>query len=137
MADNKWQYIDSNLKNCPPDDAQPASGTVYYLVKHNPPIETDFEPKVIRHPESVKSVPLGFDPDTWHCETHGISVFTDQTEALKIKEEFNFFKNWKLAVGELTSVCGYIKSTPRENKESHHTLWVFKDVKIWDLFKPI
>ena len=135
MVYNKWEYVDSNLKNCPPSDAQPASGTVYYLVKHNPPIATDFQPKAIRHPESVKSVPLGNDPDTWYCEVHGISVFTDQREALDIKKEFNFFRNWKLAVANLTSFCGYIKKTPRGDKQSHCTLWVFKDIKIWDIFK--
>ena len=51
---DKWQYIDSKLKNCPPNDAQPASGTVYYLVKHDPPIAIDFEPKAIRDQKSVK-----------------------------------------------------------------------------------
>lgn len=134
MVYDKSQCLGSHLENCPPDDAKPANGTVYYLVKHNPPIKKDFEPKALRDPKSVKHVPLEVDdPDVWRCETYGISVFTNPKEALEI-QNYNYFRDWQLAVANLTSICGLIKKTPREDKRSHHTLWVFKDIEIWNMF---
>lgn len=108
MVYDESQCLGSHLENCPPDDAQPASGTVYYLVKHNPPIEKDFEPKAIRHPESVVVVPLEVDPVIWRCETYGISVFTNLEEAREI-QNYYYFRKWQLAVANLTSACGLIK----------------------------
>ncbi len=110
------KLLGSHLDNCPPEDAEPASGIVYYLVRNNPPQEKDFIPGIEKHPHVYKHR-----PEDQICQAHGFSVFTDIKDALKTKRRRNGLKDTEPAVGELTPECGLIKSTPSRTCYSHHT----------------
>ena len=126
----KLNLLGSHLDNCPPEDAEPASGIVYYLVRNNPPQEEDFIPGIEKHPSVY-----GCRPADQICRAHGFSVFKDLQDALKVKEEFNSLKGMEPAVGELTPECGVIKNTPSLARCSHHTWWPPNGMKVWSLFK--
>lgn len=128
----KLELRGSHLDNCPPEDAEPASGTVYYLVRNNPPQEEDFIPGIEKHPSIY-----GRRPKDQICQAHGFSVFTDIEDALKTKRRRNGLKDTEPAVGELTPECGVIKSTPSRTCYSHHTWWPPNDMEIWSLFQIV
>ena len=128
----KLELRGSHLDNCPPEDAEPASGIVYYLVRNNPPQEEDFIPGIEKHPSVY-----GRRPPDQICQAHGFSVFTNIEDALKIKRRRNGFKDTEPAVGELTPECGVIKSTPSRACYSHHTWWPPNDMEIWSLFQIV
>lgn len=121
--------LGSHLDNCPPEDAEPASGIVYCLVWNNPPQEKDFIPAIERNPRIRKK---GSEKEI--CLAHGFSVFTNIEEVLQVKKEFSVFKSAEPAVGELTSECGLIKNTPSRERYSHHTWWPPDGMEIWTLF---
>ena len=126
------KLLGSHLDNCPPEDAEPASGIVYYLVRNNPPQEDDFIPGIKKRPEIYKN-----NPKDQICKAHGISVFKDIKDALKVKNEFKSFKDTEPAVGELTPECGVIKNTPSRDRRSHHTWWPPDEMEIWSLFQIV
>ena len=47
------QFFGSDLNNCPPSDAKPAFGIVYYLVWNNPPEENDFKTRYNKTPKGL------------------------------------------------------------------------------------
>ena len=128
----KLRLLGSHLDNCPPEDAEPASGIVYYLVRNNPPQAKDFIPGIEKHPSVYKRK-----PKDQICQAHGFSVFTDIEDALKTKRRRKGLKDTEPAIGELTPECGLIKSTPSRTGYSHHTWWPPDDMEIWSLFQIV
>ena len=85
------KLLGSHLDNCPPEDAEPASGIVYYLVRNDPPQEGDFIPGIKKHPHVYENK-----PEDEKCQSHGFSVFTDIEDALKLKEGVKVLKTQNL-----------------------------------------
>ena len=101
------KLLGSHLDNCPPEDAEPASGIVYYLVRNDPPQEEDFILGIEKHPSVYKRRPAD-----QICQAHGFSVYKDLEDALKTKRKRKGLRDTEPAVGKLTPECGVIKSTP-------------------------
>ena len=125
----KLNLLGSRLDNCPPEDAEPASGIVYYLVRNDPPEEEDFIPGIEKHPHVYAH---GKKDEV--CQAHGFSVFRDINDALSAGKRYKSLRGAKTAVGVLTSECGLIKKTPSRSRKSHHTWWPPVGMEIWSLF---
>jgi hypothetical protein len=104
--------------NCPPRQANEASGEVYRLVDSDPPVDKDFLSLYELYPNK-----RGEDPDT-ECQRSGLSVHTEKSSASKLIKRIPKFKNKKIAVGQLTPDLGLILNTPSRKNDSHHTWWV-------------
>lgn len=66
--------------NCPPGDAQEASGNVYMLVSENPPKPEDFLSKREKHRDKPP-----FEPNEKECRACGLSVYTEIAELLYVR----------------------------------------------------
>ena len=131
MVYDKSRYFGSHLSNCPPNDARPTSGTVYYLVRNNPPKEEDFKPLLKKRPNSLNG-----ESEHIRCRGHGLSVLRDIDDAKNLKKSSGF-RDAMIAVCELTSKYGVVKKTPSNKRRSHQTLWVPYGVEIWLKFQVI
>lgn len=125
------QFPDYFPDNCPPDTAQPATGTVYYLVKNDPPTPDDFLSKRQKNPN------LRFRPDEKECQACGISVYTEIEDLLNVRQRYPDMGNMKPAVGNLTPNLGVLQPTPSKKSPSHHTLWLAIDAQPWTVFQVI
>ena len=89
MNENKKLEVwGSHLCNCPPEDAVPAFGIVYYLVFNNPPLQKDFRPLVERNPGDWKRR-----SQSSKCRAHGLSVFRNIEDAIKLREKHTPLRN--------------------------------------------
>jgi len=100
--------------NCPPAEAEPASGTVYRLVQHDPAQAEDFETPWEEYRNQ-------FEPPT--IENCGLSVHTDSQDNEKLKNRIKKFRKRQIAEGKLNPTLGVIQRTPSLEK-SHHSWWV-------------
>jgi hypothetical protein len=114
--------------NCPPATAQPASGTVYYLVNSEPLTPEDFWSKRQRNPDKR------FSQKSKECQACGISVYTDIEDVLLLRREIQSFQNHQISVGQLIPEMGVILPTPSEFFPSHRTLWLAVGSQPWLLF---
>lgn len=122
----------SHLSDCPPEDAEPAFGIVYYLVFNNPPLQKDFRPLVGRNPGEWKKR-----SQASKCRANGLSVYKNMEDAIKTREKYQSLRNTKPVMCELLPEYGMIKSTPAVGRPSHHTWWPPIDMEIWYLFVVI
>ena len=86
---------------CPPADAEPAAGTLYRILAHQPPSEDDFR----SHRE------LGKLPHAEPCQRCGMSVFRERTHAIHQQRLFPRLGRF-LARGSLSGHHGCTKLTP-------------------------
>ena len=114
-------------ENCPPVVAEPASGTVYRLVRSDPPQAEDFL-------STWEEFPGRF-PEP-NIKISGTSVYTDQKDIPRLKKRIGHLRNRKTAKGELNSTLGMILHTPSYEK-SHHTWWIPIRAEPWLVFKVI
>ena len=105
-------------KNCPPDDAVPADGVVYRLVRQDPPAQRDFVPQ--RNAGSRSSFPGS------ECIASGLSVLRELDDAVRLRKRVPAFKNRTIARGELRPEAGVTRHTPskKDGGGSHLTWWV-------------
>ena len=121
--------------NCPPAEAEPASGTFYRLVRHNPPRAEDFKSAFEENPKLFTHIPM--------VKRCGLSVQKDlqDSERLerleRIKKRARKFKNRQIAEGNLNPTLGMIKHTPSHDYKSHHTWWIPVEAKPWTVFNII
>lgn len=112
-------------ENCPPDDAKPAGGTFFRLVRSDHPGEDEFR----THHE------LGWRGGAEPCQRCGLSVHAEQKDAVAL---FRFFAQKHGRHGtrmgnlvarlKLEPSHGKVKPTPRPSRpDSHHTWWPFRD----------
>ena len=106
-------------ENCPPAEAEPASGTVYRLVQHHPAQVQDFKTPFEENPGRFDSKPT--------IKNCGLSVQKDPQDSERLRERLKNrarkFKNSQIAEGRLNPTLGMIKQTP-SLEQSHHSLWV-------------
>jgi len=110
---------------CPPDDAQPAEGEIFRLVKSNPPTAADFW----SHHETGKL------PNTPACLRCGLSVFRSREDAEHQHRAYPRLGRF-IAKGMLVHEHGVTKLT-HGRQPSHTTWWAFADVDRLAVFTDI
>ena len=126
------EWPDFYPENCPPAEAEPASGIVYRLVIHDPAQEGDFKTPFEENPERFNNK-----PDIKNC---GLSIQTDIRDSEQLQKMMKMvprFKNSQIAEGELNPTLGLIQHTPSSKYKSHHSWWVPIGAKPWVVFKII
>ena len=121
------QWPDFYPENCPPTEAKSASGTVYRLVKHNPPRSEDFL-------STWEEFPGRFREPT--IRISGTSVHRNLQDSEQLKNRIGSLRNRKITQGELNPALGVIQHTPSHEK-SHHTWWIPIGAEPWLVFKVI
>ena len=123
------QWPDYFPNDCPPEDAQAATGDVYRLVKQNPPEARDFIP--LREK-------TGKDFGEQECQACGLSVFRSFDDAVGVKNRGRGMGNRLIAKGSLSRHLGKVKQTPsRAFGQSHNTWWVPTEVEPWSVFHVV
>ena len=110
--------------NCPPAEAEPALGTVYRLVRHDPVQAEDFKTPWEEYPGRFK------EPTIINC---GVSVHTDPQDSEKLKARIPKFRNRQTAEGDLNPAFGMIQHTP-SSERSHHAWWIPIGAAPWIVF---
>jgi hypothetical protein len=110
-------------ENCPPLDAEDARGTVYRLVKSDPPIADDFR----SHAE------LGKMPKAPPCLRHGLSTFRRYEDANHQRDLLPYLGD-KIAMAELKPEHGKTKLT-QGRQPTHTTWWPYEEVQRAGLFR--
>ena len=114
-------------ENCPPAEAEPASGKVYRLVRNNPPKAEDFL-------STWEEYPGRFPEPT--IRISGASVYTDPQDVERLKKRVPQLNDRKTAKGELNSTLGFIQRTGGRER-SHHTWWIPIGAEPWLVFRVI
>ena len=114
--------------NCPPAEAESASGTVYRLVQYNPAQAEDFKTPWEEFPRRFK------EPTITNC---GLSVHTNPQDSEKLRNTIPQLRNRQIAKGELNPELGLIQHTPSSEYESHHSWWVPIGAEPWVVFNII
>ena len=105
--------------DCPPEEAAPANGVYYRIVKADPTQLSDFVS--VYHLDRCRAEALITCGAITQCELMGLSVYADLTDAERRAERYPQLGN-KIARLSLEPHTGAILSTPR-NRDSHHTWW--------------
>lgn len=121
------EWPDFYPENCPPVEAEPASGTVYRLVQHDPAQAKDFETPWEEYRKQ-------FEPPT--IENCGLSVHTDPQDSKKLRNRIKKFRKRQIAEGQLNPTLGVTQRTPSLEK-SHHSWWVPLGTEPWVVFNII
>lgn len=121
------EWPDYYPENCPPAEAEPASGTVYRLVRHNPPQAEDFLSTWEEFPGRFQELNIRI------C---GTSVYTDLKDIDRLKDRVPQLRSRKTAKGELNQHLGRTQRTEAVEK-SHITWWIPLGVKPWLVFEVI
>lgn len=118
--------------NCPPAEAQPASGKVYRLVQNDPAQPEDFRTFFEENSRWFTNKPT-----TTVCKGCGVSVYTELQDIKRLKDRYKRkFGKYKIAEGELDAKFGMIQNTPSK-EVSHHTWWVPVRAEPWTVFNII
>ncbi len=124
------QWPDYFPDGCPPQDAQPAAGEVYRLVKKDPPEQEDFKSLREKKPRD--------DFGEQACQACGLSVFQDDQDVLRVKRRAPGMQKRLVARGTLTPDFGQIKQTSsKDDGASHHTWWVPTKVQPLKVFHVV
>lgn len=102
----------------PPEDAIPAVGYVYRLVRNNPPNESDFLNTREQYPERH------FESPEDEIMSYGVSVFTKLKSLKKLQADFpepEQFGGTLIAGGDMIAELGVTQ--PKAKKNGHLTLW--------------
>ena len=128
----KLTWPDFYPEDCPPAEAEPASGTVYRLVKHDPARAEDFKSAFEGNPRgAIKKETVNI---------YGLSVHRDISDSERLerherlKNRARKYKNRQIAEGNLNPALGMIQHTPSNKYKSHHTWWVPVEAKPWTVF---
>lgn len=136
MSHKESNLLGSNLKDCPPSDAEKAYGIAYRIVENDPPNESDFIP-ISQNPKSAKRFKSIKEPER-KCIASGISLYRSKKDALEAKSRSKDLSDEsKPAKAELNASCGLIKGGNSRMESSHITLWHPKDLEIWKLFEVV
>lgn len=121
------EWPDFYPENCPPTEAESASGTVYRLVRNNPPQAEDFK-------STWEEFPGRFPEPT--IKNSGVSIYTDPQDIERLKNRIRQLRDRKTAEGELNPALGFIQQTEGKEK-SHYTWWIPIGAKPWHDFRVI
>jgi len=118
--------------NCPPREAEEASGEVYRLVNKNPPVAKDFLSWYESKPE------MTYEDRSKECQAHGLSVYNQKSSILSLLKRIpTLRKNKKVALGRLTPDLGVMLNTPSNEDKLHYTWWVAVGKEPWTVFQVV
>ena len=106
-------------EDCPPEEATPASGVFYRIVKNDPPELGDFIS--IYHLNRRRANDMIRRDSQIQCTLMGLSVYADANDAVWNARRYHGLGD-KIARLALGSDAGEILPTPR-NGNSHYTWW--------------
>ena len=109
-------------------EAEPASGTVYRLVRYNPAQAKDFKTPFEENPKRFDNRPT--------IRNCGLSIHTDPQDSEKLKNRIPKLRKRQIAEGELNPTLGMIQHTP-SLEQSHHSWWVPLGAEPWIVFNII
>ena len=115
-----WNWPADFPPNCPPNEAGPADGAYYRIVKNDPPKLGDFVS--VYHLDQERAEKQVSDGKISLCEIMGLSTFTDEEHARACARQFPRLGS-KIAKLSLGKEAGKALSTPRDIWVSHHTWW--------------
>jgi hypothetical protein len=110
-------------QDCPPKDAESASGVVFRVAKTNPPSREDFK----SHEE------LGKKSNGSQCLRVGLSVFQTFDDAEHLTQLIPKLGRYVLR-GQLQPSNGVVKQTPGRQHPTHTTWWPYDGVDRAELF---
>ena len=119
-------------ENCPPEDAEQASGTVYRLVRHNPPQAEDFKSLF-----EERSTFFENKPNDFICKGCGVSVCSDFEDIERLQRSSGKMRKRQVAEGHIQTKHGVILYTPSKLYRSHHTWWIPNEETPWFVFNVI
>ena len=106
--------------DCPPAEASIVNRDFYRVVKTDPPQPTDF--RSIYESDLVRARKFVEEGHLSKCETTGLSVYTDISDALGCARKYpRLGKN--IALLSLTPDSGMEIHSQSRDYESHHTWW--------------
>lgn len=116
-----WNWSADYPDDCPPEDAVPADGVYYRIVKNDPPQSSDYVPIRYKDPKRADlAIAVGHETP---CTTIGLSVFGLKDEAIGWATRYSGIGNMIASV-TLTPLMGKVLHTPRpKGGVSHHTWW--------------
>lgn len=121
------QWPDYYPEDCPPENARPASGVVYRLIRQSHPTSKDFRSHRETQPHRTFDVP--------ECIACGLSVFMDIEDVIRLQKRVPALRRRRVAKGTLVSDLGNMLPTPSRTGRSHHTWWVPVSTQPWELFQ--
>ena len=104
--------------DCPPEEAEPANGVYYCIVKNDPPQPSDF---VSLYHRNRRLADRRIKRGASQCQTIGLSVYAHENDAVQCARQ-NTQIGDKIALLVLGPDAGKILPTPG-GFESHHTWW--------------
>jgi hypothetical protein len=120
------QWPDYFPDDCPPAEAQPASGQVHRLIAGQGPTNQDFRPYREIYPMRKFDAP--------ECMVCGLSVYRDIADIARLKARVPAMRKRLIADGVLQPSLGKILHTPGREK-SHHTWWTPVGAEPWLIFE--
>jgi hypothetical protein len=116
-------------KNCPPVNAQLASGVIFRGIRTPPVSEKDFRSWVEKRIRQC---------DLRNCQHWGLSIWTSEADASHAQNLFpSLFGRMYVAAGSVTEIDGKIARTPRDDHPQHHTFWKARDVLLAERFQIV
>ena len=130
VSSTPWIWPLEFPEDCPPEQAPPAFGTCYRIVKNNPPEWSDFISVYHKNPtRAEKEISYG---RRSRCETMGLSVFTNKSHAVECAQQYPKIGD-KIATLTLTLASGEIIQTGSAF-DSHNTWWKAEN---YDLMRSV
>lgn len=114
---------------CPPAEAEAASGIVYRYVDEDPPTSDDFLSLREKQPTRV------FGPKC--CQASGLSVFRNPRDLEQLRRRVPGYRNALVARARLSEVHGLLKPTPTRQGSSHSTWWIPAGVLAASIFRVV
>src|SRR5688572_27068002 len=102
-------------EDCPPEDAEIASGIVFRLIRSTPSSESDFLSFRELNPTKTYDLP--------ECIVGGISVYRELSDLISMQNRVPSQRKKKIAKAQLQPNDGKLKNTP-SFEPSHHTWWI-------------
>ena len=123
------EWSDFYPPNCPPAEVEPASGTVYRLVLHDPVQADDFKSPFEEKPRQFKNR-----SNREKCKSCGLSVHTNPQDSEQLKNRIGRLRHAQIAEGELNAALGVMNHTPSRQEQSHVSWWVPIGAEPWTVF---
>lgn len=101
---------------CPPERAEPASGSIFRLVSRATMKPKDFL--------SYKELNPHKNYEGKECQSCGLSVFRTQEDCSKAKATIPALRKKHVAAADLRDPVGLYAATPSYNTGNHHTWWI-------------
>ena len=114
-----WNWPADFPEDCPPEQAVPANGTYYRIVRNDPPESSDFVS--VYHLDRIRASRVIRSGRRTQCETMGLSIYADMNDAVANARRFKNIGD-KIARITLRAESGKTLKTDG-GYPSHYTWW--------------